>query len=1495
MKLIAFFSYSHLDDENTNGFLFKLHKRIKKEIGLVSGNSDISVFFDKDGIEFGQFWERKLEHAIEESVALIPVISPTYMKSEECKKEFRKFLIVENSLRSKLPDSSDGLIFPIILNSHWEDDTDSQICEEIKSRQCFSLENYNPDGHCLRRNVVGVNLKNLAARLMDLWDLLNLAPSSAADNTDSILKSFETISKLLLSHSVVNEEWIERPEEFELLGFLDNTSESTEAGNTNTVCLLGSPGSGKTALLAKVAKLATVRGFATIGLKADYLPNSDQSIIDWIDQQLVQSSMTAVDAIRRLATNQPVLVLLDQLDAMAGMVDLTSNRLNEVIEFLLRVAALSNVKVICSCREYEYERDVRFRQLSATPIYLKLPGWDQVSEKLDRHGITNSAEWTVAFREILQTPQHLTIFLEQFERTGKAKEYPSYHAMLNQLWEDSVTTLEEKDLLFQIARYSIERETTTIPRAQLDRNNDTIDMLVGKGIITKEDGKIGFRHQTLLEHAKARLFLREDYPLCQHVIARQQALFVRPTIWSVLQYHRIVDDQLYLKELNDLFASDARLHVRYLLIEFLGQVENPTQEEILIMADRLRHDLDRSRVLIATRGSKEWFVAFRSTHFPSVMQWTEGNSWLMVGVIKQAWEFARDDCLKLLLTHWVSDPEKSEYIYYAINDIDHWDNEAVQVISSTINHCENIDRIWWVEGVVYDILKELPEIAPSIFVEAIQKQLELMELDPEPESIHRYKEMPKSRDPLEWGNHWYSISDVAKASPVEFLRAVWPWFLTIADRHQRYGMSTVLHRYLGSAFYDLAETIHHNPIQAAIIHSVTLCAEQAPLDFIDIVQTGYDSESLCVHQMIALGFTTAPYSLSQYAIEYICNDRRRLFLGTVRNNFEHSNKLLNSLSTYTSDEQFARIINVILEFSQYRREVELCDSQLILDREARMRLLHSLPFERLPIEVQQLYQSETAELPKWDYEVISNRRSGQVRHIPPFSSEQLLSMPEDEIINALSIPEDEDGLGEWVEEKKEYHVKGGSISVARQLSQIAESNHAYVLELLPSILNENKEAEVAEILEGLSKSSISTTESIEFIRSLMYREIHTDFLRARLGELLRRKAEYPLGLPNDICEQLLDWLNYHWDYNDEVLRENRTDGVPESILWRSSYAAYSSHSPYCLMMALLKGCILRTTSDYDRCFQSVFQVMDFQISNPAWINFINELMTLQVPKNHNDLKVEFITLMVAKNPHFIWQPAFQQLVAKWQEALPESFLEQFVITLGSSQESKNQQAYGELLTFLKLTTEKHSWAHTLFEHILLQVKNDVNALESIAVGITFTACRMWERPKLQPHCSEILAEIIPVATPDVGTAVGTLFWYSDNFAADNSIQNVLNAMTKNPEILLGGFIPELIDAFVDLVPHMRFEILKVCELIVEHRVNDIRIIASEAYMCGPKLVSISLTLQRFDDTREQALRLFETLLQAGIDDAYNALNEIDLRPIGIKPKVEIKRRRRNIK
>ena len=53
------------------------------------------------------------------------------------------------------------------------------------------------------------------------------------------------------------------------------------------------------------------------------------------------------------------------------------------------------------------------------------------------------------------------------------------------------------------------------------------------------------------------------------------AVFVRPTIWSVLRYLHGADPAKYRREIETLMHAEPRLHVRYLLINFLGQVSIP--------------------------------------------------------------------------------------------------------------------------------------------------------------------------------------------------------------------------------------------------------------------------------------------------------------------------------------------------------------------------------------------------------------------------------------------------------------------------------------------------------------------------------------------------------------------------------------------------------------------------------------------------------------------------------------------------------------------------------------------------------------------------------------------------------------------------------------------------------------------------------------------------------------------------------------------------------
>lgn len=90
--------------------------------------------------------------------------------------------------------------------------------------------------------------------------------------------AFQRISVSLTSRAVETRDWIARAEEQQLSGPL-------EAGVGGVMCLLGKPGSGKTALLAKISEHAALHGYETIAIKADTIPH-DEQFQAWAKKQL---------------------------------------------------------------------------------------------------------------------------------------------------------------------------------------------------------------------------------------------------------------------------------------------------------------------------------------------------------------------------------------------------------------------------------------------------------------------------------------------------------------------------------------------------------------------------------------------------------------------------------------------------------------------------------------------------------------------------------------------------------------------------------------------------------------------------------------------------------------------------------------------------------------------------------------------------------------------------------------------------------------------------------------------------------------------------------------------------------------------------------------------------------------------------------------------------------------------------------------------------------
>jgi ABC-type transporter Mla subunit MlaD len=88
-NISGFWSYVHDDNENDGGAIVNLANRLMDEYALLSGES-LKLFVDRD-LEWGDEWKRRIDEALQETTFFIPIITPRYFKSDECRREFIKF------------------------------------------------------------------------------------------------------------------------------------------------------------------------------------------------------------------------------------------------------------------------------------------------------------------------------------------------------------------------------------------------------------------------------------------------------------------------------------------------------------------------------------------------------------------------------------------------------------------------------------------------------------------------------------------------------------------------------------------------------------------------------------------------------------------------------------------------------------------------------------------------------------------------------------------------------------------------------------------------------------------------------------------------------------------------------------------------------------------------------------------------------------------------------------------------------------------------------------------------------------------------------------------------------------------------------------------------------------------------------------------------------------------------------------------------------------
>ncbi|MEU5867251.1 toll/interleukin-1 receptor domain-containing protein [Nonomuraea sp. NPDC047529] len=136
LEVSIFTSYAQIDDQASYGRISKIVSDIKTNLASQTG-SEVELFQDKNSIAAGEDWRWRIRLGLSSSSIFLAFVSPSYLRSEACRQEFREFL------GFLAANSETRLIIPLIytefdrLTERFQGD---DIWEAVKQLQVLKIQ-----------------------------------------------------------------------------------------------------------------------------------------------------------------------------------------------------------------------------------------------------------------------------------------------------------------------------------------------------------------------------------------------------------------------------------------------------------------------------------------------------------------------------------------------------------------------------------------------------------------------------------------------------------------------------------------------------------------------------------------------------------------------------------------------------------------------------------------------------------------------------------------------------------------------------------------------------------------------------------------------------------------------------------------------------------------------------------------------------------------------------------------------------------------------------------------------------------------------------------------------------------------------------------------------------------------------------------------------------------------------------------------------------------
>ncbi len=1324
---------------------------------------------------------------------------------------------------------------------------------------------------------------------------------------DKIRNEFRTASKSLLNwpQTLGDSIWIDRTESDSLLDLI------RESPKLNCV-LLGEPGSGKSAFLANLGTRLEELGISCLGIKADMLDVSVTTLGKLAERLHLPGKVE--DCVAVLSQHEKVVVLIDQLDALGDLVDVRSERLNVLLGLINQLASIANVYVISSSRTFEFHHDSRFRSIDAQEIQFQLPEWDKVDEILSQQNILSS-QWPTGFREILRSPQNLKVFVEQLSGTTEQRIYDSYQQMLEDLWYrrivNSPDVQEKTVLLSSVAKDMSDSEVLWLPLARYDSDRDTIDQLVADGFLKLSDNrlKFGFQHQTIFSHARARAVVQGDVDLVEFVKDRQHALFVRPVLWSILGYLREASRQSYMEQMTLLCSQRLKLHIQHLLIDFLGRLNDPENEEGLWLATWLIKDDFTRRTIQAISGSKVWFERLKDSHLSDLMLNSKGIEWNLVSLLSNSITHSPNETIELLREFWLKDDSMDHFSLRVLQFLSEWSSERVSLVCALIARTAFSETA--VTQLASDISEDLPELAPKVIATELRRNLsaQLAARDssekvlPQNATIEERfsaavgdRSRNRFRSLIEAYSGRQELPEIAMAAPVEYLNEIWPLFLETLEPLLD-NRNTVYWRFTTSIslYFDSTGKQHReNNFFKAIMVALRELEQKDPTGFEVFVRNEMKSESLIVQRIICNSLIESIETQSRLALEFLTTDSRRLAIGDTSDSHCDSRRLIRAISPLLSGESLRHLIDAIEGWTDYPHsmpdeEPELRRKRRKWDRESRQLLRLAIPGSCVTDDLRTRIESERHSLPHLcETPELLDSEMAQSMGTSPMSAKQMEKATNSQIIKLF---DQFDKDTEW--DHPRYGYGSGARAAASEFAAFSRDDPERGAQIATQLRYPDHEIPVCHLIGVLGTSDYSSTKLFALIQELVEHGFGSPEFRDTVAVACGNKAIELNGLPDDICELLKDWLD-NWkcgsqEVDNEIELTDTDEEKKRSILFDLGDRYTIPHGSFSLLRTITLGLMYRSSPEADAWIEVLERHLDRPEKLRTWQALWRQLFFLRNCEKNR--AIEFLTLLFDRFPTVRDSRFGVFILVKLRLFVGEEYFVKFCNQIASSGWIMGQQAKGELFAVSFLLEDGYESVRDFIEEA---TRSDSRVSEEIRRGIAFSTANLWKEGVCRKNATNLFVSISKCDSPKVHSALSEVFLY-EQFVPNRHSMIILEATIERLGIIGdvdAARFAEMLELFVGVEPRLTLVLANALLDQMEGNRNDEY--QRNFDLSDAALTSIAVTIQRMPmPLRADGLDLFERLLRLGFSATVQTVNDLDNRPHGVPMVTRRKRRRKS--